>query len=88
MWKVEGEYIESLEDGVVAFSYDAKEVYLVAEAAGGASISVQNGDVLNQSTLTVKDATLYTIVANKERQSSVFYLKVPKGVRLYALTFG
>jgi len=87
-WKVEDQYVESLEDGIVAFSYNSKDVYLVAEAPNGATVTIQNGDVLNQSSLNIKAATLYTIVANKERESSVFYLKVPRGVRLYALTFG
>ncbi len=87
-WKIGEEYIESLEDSVVAFSYDAKEVYLVAEAAGGATVSVQNGDVSNMTTLQINESRLYTIVENPKRQSSVFYLRVPRGVRLYALTFG
>lgn len=87
-WKIEEQYIESLEDAIVAFTYDAKEVYLVAEATSEATISIQNGNVSNQSTVQVREAKLYTIISNQSRQSSVFYLNVPRGVRLYALTFG
>ncbi|MFA6050709.1 MAG: cytochrome c biogenesis protein CcdA [Candidatus Paceibacterota bacterium] len=87
-WRIEEQYIESEEDTIVAFAYDAKEVYLVAEATSDAVVSIQNGNVSNQSTVTIREAKLYTIVSNPERQSSVFYLNVPRGVRLYALTFG
>lgn len=86
-WTINDEYIESNEDCILAFSYDATKVHLVAEALGGASIKIQNGDVNNTTTINIKDATLYTIVDNPSAQKSVFYISLPKGVRLYALTF-
>jgi len=86
-WDINEQYIESKEDCIVAFTYDAKKVHLVAEAPGGATVTIQNGDVKNTYTMNIKDATLYTIVDNPSSQKSVFYLMVPKGVRLYSLTF-
>jgi thiol-disulfide isomerase/thioredoxin len=86
-WTINNEYIESNEDSVLAFSYDATKVHLVAEAPNVASIKIQNGDVKITTTMNIKDATLYTIVDNPSSQKSVFYLSIPKGVRLYALTF-
>jgi cytochrome c biogenesis protein CcdA/thiol-disulfide isomerase/thioredoxin len=86
-WKIENEYIESAEDAIIAFNYEAAKVHLVAEALNGSTIKIQNGGVENTTTMDIKDATLYTIVDNLKSQNSVFYINVPKGVRLYALTF-
>lgn len=86
-WSINDQYIESKEDCIVAFTYDAKKVHLVAEAPNGAMVTIQNGDVKNTYTMNIKDATLYTIVDNQKEESSLFYLRVPKGVRLYSLTF-
>ncbi|MES2059767.1 MAG: cytochrome c biogenesis protein CcdA [Patescibacteria group bacterium] len=91
-WSVQDQYIESEADNIVAFSYNAAKVYLVAEAPNGAKVDVLNGDFANDPANTisvnVKNATLYTIVSNPSRKSSVLYISVPKGVRLYSLTFG
>lgn len=87
-WNIQDQYIESEGDGTVVFSYNAMKVHLVAEAPNGVTIQIQNGDVANTSSANIKSATLYTIIDNKERKSATFYLKVPKGVRIYALTFG
>ncbi|MES2409473.1 MAG: cytochrome c biogenesis protein CcdA, partial [Patescibacteria group bacterium] len=83
-WTVNDQYIESNGDATLAFSYDATKVHLVAEAPDGATIKIQNGDASNTKTMNIKDATLYTIVDNPSSQKSVFYLSVPKGVRLYS----
>ena len=84
-WGIEDQYIESKGDATLAFGYDSKDVYLVAES-NGASISVDNAGI--SKSIIINGATLYNIVSNKSRQSGVFYLHVPKGVRLYCLTFG
>lgn len=86
-WTIDEQYIESNEDCILAFSYDATKVHLVAEASNGATVKIQNGDVKNITSMNIKDATLYTIVDNPTAQKNVFYLSVPKGVRLYSLTF-
>jgi hypothetical protein len=76
----------------VEFNYNAKNVYLVAEAPNGAKIEVLNGDFANNTANTtsvnIKSATLYAIISNTSRKSSVLHIHVPKGVRLYSLTFG
>ncbi len=86
-WKIEEEYIESEVDGNVAFWYDAKEVYLVAESDESAVVTIVN-DPSPERTLSIKDSKLYTIISNEKREARGFFLKVPRGVRLYALTFG
>jgi thiol-disulfide isomerase/thioredoxin len=94
-WNITDQYIESEGDGTVAFSYDSTKVHLVAEAPDGAMIQIQNGDMANTShmnadtlSMNIKAATLYTIINNSQRKSATLYIKAPKGVRIYALTFG
>ena len=86
-WTVGNQYIESNGDATLAFSYDATRVHLVAESPNTTTITIQNGDAKNVSTLNIKYATLYTIVDNSSAQKNTFFLNVPKGVRLYSLTF-
>lgn len=86
-WSISEEYIESQGDSVLVFNYDATKVHLVAESLVGKDIGIKNGDSGSQTSVNIKDATLYTIVDNPKETNNTFYLSVPKGVRLYALTF-
>ena len=92
-WRIENEYIESIEESIVVFSYDAREVYLVAESISGSRIQVKNEikgqeGMVNVSNIDISGSTLYTIISNKERKTGVIRIKADPGVRMYALTFG
>ena len=93
-WKIEDQYIESEGEGMIAFPYNSKKVYVVAESQDWSRIQVSNEmhgqppSTASASTIPIKSATLYTIIDNKERQSGIFQIKADKGVRIYALTFG
>lgn len=86
VWTINSQYIEAGDAVEFAFSYHATKVHLVAEAPDGADIQITNGNG-TPTTMHIKDATLYTIVDNPSSTKNVFYLSVPKGVRLYSLTF-
>lgn len=87
-WNITPEYAESVSNAAVSYAYNAKAVYVVAEAAMPARIEVWQDGVLRQ-TLTVQDSMLYTLVQDATAGEHRLELRVTGGrVRLYAFTFG
>lgn len=92
-WIIDQQYIESEGESILAFPYNTKTVYLVAESQNGGRVQVQNKvkgqeNIVNVSSIDIGLATLYTVIGNKERESGTMLIKADKGVRLYSLTFG
>lgn len=87
-WSITEEYAQAVADASVLYKYNAKNVYIVAEADTDTRVDVvQDGNVLR--TITVKQSTLYTLIEDAQAGEHVLELK-PKqpGVRFYAFTFG
>lgn len=85
-WKIEKEYIEAGSNASFTFEYEAAKVHLVAEGVG--MIEVNELGSNGSREIKLDGASLYTIVNSEARMKGQFYISVPKGVRLYALTFG
>lgn len=87
VWNMTPEYAEGSMNTSVFYTYNAREVYLVAEADTPAEIEiVQDGKT---KMITVQESKLYTIVSNTEPGEHNLEIKIKKGnVRLYAFTFG
>ncbi|OGY31520.1 MAG: hypothetical protein A3C02_00740 [Candidatus Andersenbacteria bacterium RIFCSPHIGHO2_02_FULL_45_11] len=87
-WNISEEYAQAVRDASVLYRYNAKNVYIVAEADTDTLVDVlQDGKLLR--TITIKQSTLYTLVEDAQAGEYLLELK-PKqpGVRFYAFTFG
>ena len=98
-WNIMPEYAESVSGGSVVYKYNAKEVYIVADADTPMEIEVlQDGkpvgtshgaDVDTEGFVMMKESRLYKLIRNATHGEHVLELKVGgKGIRFYAFTFG
>ena len=98
-WNVTPEYSESVFGASVLYRYDAKEVYIVADADTAIAVEVlQDGkpvgtsggaDVNTEGIVVMKESRLYKLIRNPEPGEHILELRVKsKGLRLYAFTFG
>ena len=87
-WNIMPEYAESVSNASVFYKYNAKAVYVVAEADTAAELEVWQDGVL-QTTLLVKESTLYTLIQNGTGGEHTLELRAKnKRIKLYAFTFG
>ncbi|HUD11250.1 MAG TPA: redoxin family protein [Candidatus Saccharimonadia bacterium] len=98
-WQISPEYITSQSNGsTLTFSVYAKDVYVVAGNAGGASQQMkvslpaansgQYGSDANGGVASINGSRLYHIVSLPQAGTTTVTLTVPKGVSLYTFTFG
>jgi thiol-disulfide isomerase/thioredoxin len=97
VWNITKEYAEAKTNASVVYTYNAKEVYLVAESAEGGVIEVwQDGKRAEEEAgadapvgrAQVKDSRLYKLIKNPTASEHTLELKVSPGVKLFAFTFG
>lgn len=98
LWDIAPEYAESALDSSVVYRYNAREVYVVAEAdqpvgievwQDGALVSASAGEDAKNGVVTVQESRLYKLIRNAAGDEHVLELRVRGGkVRLYAFTFG
>lgn len=99
-WAIRPEYaISQATDAVIMYSYDAKDVFIVADADTPVVVEVwQDGkpigasageDVAADGTMTIRESRLYKLVRNPAPGAHVLELRVKgSGARFYAFTFG
>jgi len=97
-WTLTGEYAESLGNCSIIYRYNAKNVYFVASAPGDTAITVlldgspvtgNAGADVRDSTVTIRDERLYSLVQGNDYSEHTLELRVPKpGLRAYTFTFG
>lgn len=98
-WTIAPEYAEAGSAASVVYRYDAKEVYIVADADVPVEIAiVQDGkpvgiaggaDVRPDGVVVMKESRLYKLIRNVEPGEHVLELRIKgKGLRLYTFTFG
>lgn len=97
-WDIQSEYAESVSEATVVYRYNAKEVYIVADAGSpievevlqdGVPIGGASGVDVKSGVVTMKESRLYKLVRNPEAGEHLLKLKVHgKGLRFYAFTFG
>lgn len=96
-WNIEGEFAEAVLNSEVHYKYSAKEVYIVAEAENGGTITVlQDGQVVGTSAgadvengmVEVGKSRLYKLINNDKGAEHLLELRVSPGVKLFAFTFG
>jgi thiol-disulfide isomerase/thioredoxin len=99
IWNIQPEYAESDSGASVLYKYNAKEVYIVADAdtpvqvevlQDGKSVGASRGtDVNSDGTVLMKESRLYKLIRNATPGEHILELKAGgKGLRLYAFTFG
>lgn len=99
VWNITPEYAEPNSAGSVVYKYNAKDVYIVADADVSTEVQVlQDGlpvgvaageDVNANGVMMIKESRLYRIVSNKTPGVHTLELRVKgKGLRFYAFTFG
>jgi len=99
-WNIQGEYAESITtDSVVVYKYNAKEVYIVAQAPKDTIVEVrQDGKLVNESRgedvdtsgkFKVKESRLYKVINNAVAGEHILELKVNgSDLEFFAFTFG
>jgi len=98
-WNIASEYAETAVDSKVVYKYNAKEVYLVADADTETSVEVfQDGmpidmskgmDVGLDGKVKIKESRLYKLILNSTPGEHILELRANgNGVRFYAFTFG
>jgi thiol-disulfide isomerase/thioredoxin len=98
-WNIDSEYAESVSDARVIYKYNAKEVYIVADADTPVEVEIfQDGklvgtatgaDVNTNGVVIMKESRLYKLILNPEPGEHMLELRVKSGgLRLYAFTFG
>lgn len=88
-WRITEEHaISESDQSRLQLKFSAKEVYLVVEVDQPAEIGVKlNGE--QQPPVQVTQSQLYTVISSDEfLRNMILELDVPKGVRLFAFTFG
>ena len=99
IWNFTPEYAESKNSAVVTYRYNAKEVYVVADADTLVEVEVwQDGervgaargvDVGVDGIVQMKESRLYTLIQNTTAGEHTLELRIKKdGLRFYAFTFG
>jgi len=89
-WKIESEYAESVSGSMVVYRYNAKSVFIVAEADRPTEIEITvDSDKTKSKTLLIEKSELYTLVDDLEAGEHLLEIRVKNsGVRLFAFTFG
>lgn len=97
-WNITPEYAESSPGTSVVYRYNAKEVYIVAEAAGAQIEIWQDGSIVKSSRgedvdadglVTIKESGLYKLILNNEPGEHILEFRTKSGTaRFYAFTFG
>lgn len=98
-WNIVPEYAESSFNSKIVYKYNAKEVYVVAEAGVSAKVEVwQDGvlvnttrgvDVSESGEVSIKESKLYKLIKNNVAGEHTLELRVKDSeVRFYAFTFG
>jgi len=100
-WQDHIQYVESTGAATVQLVFHAREVYIVAEAAGSQPLSVglmldgkavpdaeRGPDLGSNGTLTVGRSDLFHVLTGTGGSDRTILLSVPAGFRLYTFTFG
>ncbi len=98
-WEISKEYSQSVSDSKIVYKYDAKEVYIVAEAEEEIEMEawqdgvlvgeIKGEDVDSSGVVRIKESRLYKIISNKEKGEHALELRIKKkGVKFFAFTFG
>lgn len=97
-WNVSDQYAENTGNASIVYRYHAKNVYFVASAANpakvrvlvdGKPITVDAGSDVTDSTVTIRDEQLYTLVLGNKSEEHTLELDIPEpGLRAYTFTFG
>ena len=96
-WNISDESAEAKDTATVEFTYNAKEVYLVAESTeegtvevsqDGKGVEAEAGADAPAGIAKIKTSRLYKIVKNTAAGEHTLELKVSPGVRLFTFTFG
>ncbi len=86
-WSFVPEYAQST-GGEVAFTYQAKNVYMVASSDAGADVEVYLDSNLTK-TLHIQDEMLYTIISGTDYSGHKLVLKIKSGtLKAFTFTFG
>lgn len=97
VWNLFGEFAAAGSNASVLYKYNAKEVYIVAEAKDGGTIEVlQDGTAVtdaggadvHEGNVEVRDSRLYKLIKNDLAEEHTLQLNVSPGVKLFAFTFG
>ncbi|MEK7612199.1 MAG: redoxin family protein [Patescibacteria group bacterium] len=99
IWNITGEHAESIQDAMVVYKYNAKEVYIVASSDKPVEIEVlQDGkrvtgeagvDVNDNGIVVIQESKLYKLIRNTEPGEHTLELRVlDSGTLLFAFTFG
>jgi cytochrome c biogenesis protein CcdA/thiol-disulfide isomerase/thioredoxin len=88
VWNITPEYAEAVQEGGVQYTYQAKDVYIVAEAEHSMQVDlIQDGIPI--ATITIQESRLYTLIENDAPGKHKLEIRTKgPGVRLYAFTFG
>lgn len=88
-WETTPEFIKSKEiDAEINYTYNAKDVYMVAAANNPTEVDVYVDEVKTQ-TITIQAETLYTLVEGAEHGNHDLRLEVKgSGIQVYTFTFG
>src|SRR3989338_7751744 len=86
VWRIEAEYAESVSNASVVYRYNAREVYIVADADASVEVEVwQDGvkvesargaDVRASGMVLVQESRLYKLIRNEEAGEHTLELKV------------
>jgi cytochrome c biogenesis protein CcdA/thiol-disulfide isomerase/thioredoxin len=96
-WDFSPQYAQAKQASVVTYTYNAKEVFIVAESEVGGTIEVwQDGKRVEGEAgadapgglAPIKDSRLYKLIKNTEPGEHMLELKVSPEVKLFAFTFG
>jgi thiol-disulfide isomerase/thioredoxin len=100
-WQDHIQYVESTGAATVQLVFHAREVYIVAEAAGSQPLTIglmldgkvvpdaeRGPDLGSNGTLTVGRSDLFHILTGTGGSDRTTLLSVPAGFRLYTFTFG
>jgi thiol-disulfide isomerase/thioredoxin len=97
-WNIHLQYAENTGNASIIFRYHARNVYFVASATNATTVTVMldgkpltsgaGSDSIN-STVSIRDERLYTLVSGNESAEHTLELNIPEpGLRAYTLTFG
>ena len=96
-WNIAEESVRAITDSLASYSYDAKEVYIVAESKSGADIEVWQdgekvtsaaGEDVHNGSVKVSTSRLYKLINNPVPGPHTLELRVSPGVQLFTFTFG
>ncbi len=87
-WNFDPEYAVNKTEGGIMFRYEAKNVYMVANADTAHEIEIwQDGKLLKK--IVVKEETLYTLIENADYGVHTLEIKIKNpGLKAFTFTFG